>query len=294
MAVLTDRRETMYGTGRRSPLRGLAVAMLVANIGIILTGALVRLTSSGLGCPTWPRCDATSYTSHPALGIHGAIEFGNRLLTFVLLLIALATLVAALLHRENGRMRPRVCWLAGGLLFGIPLQGVVGGISVLTHLNPFVVALHLMLSMVLVALSVWLVRMTRHTERHLVSRAPFVLAKITWVAMWITVWLGTVVTGTGPHAGDANAPRTGFDGLLVTHLHASAVFVTVALTVVCVALLRSRAAPVAVGRRGGPGRHRHRPVLHRRADRTRPTASAGRRLLDRRSQQSRLLGAPRR
>ncbi len=242
MAVLTERPELTPRTDRRSPLRGLAVALLVANVGIILTGGLVRLTASGLGCPTWPRCDATSYTTHPALGIHGAIEFGNRLLTFVLLLIALATVVAALLHRENGRARIGVFWLSVGLLLGIPLQGVVGGISVLTHLNPFVVALHLILSMVLVALSVWLVRLTWHAERRRVATGPFVGTKLTWAAMWLTVWLGTIVTGSGPHAGDATAPRTGFDGILVTQLHAAAVTVTVVLAVVCLVQIRSRAA----------------------------------------------------
>jgi cytochrome c oxidase assembly protein subunit 15 len=122
------------------------------NIVIVVTGGLVRLTASGLGCPTWPRCTEDSYISHPELGIHGAIEFGNRLLTFVLILAAVLTFISALLYREDGRPRSDLRWLTGGLALGIPLQGVIGGIAVLTQLNPYIVALHLLLSMVLIAL----------------------------------------------------------------------------------------------------------------------------------------------
>ncbi|MBA8794252.1 cytochrome c oxidase assembly protein subunit 15 [Friedmanniella endophytica] len=243
MAVLTPDRTTETPVRRTGgALRGLAVATLVANIGIIVTGGLVRLTSSGLGCPTWPRCTPESFVTHPALGIHGAIEFGNRLLTFVLLIIAVLTLLAAVFHREDGRRRRDLIVLTAGLLFGIPFQGVIGGISVLTKLNPFVVALHLILSMVLVALSVWLVRLTWRARVTPVGTGRWTLTRLTWVALWVTVWLGTIVTGTGPHAGDANAPRTGFDGLLVTHVHAASVYVSVALTIVALIALRSRAA----------------------------------------------------
>ena len=135
------------------------MASLVANIGIVVTGGVVRLTSSGMGCPTWPRCTEDSYVSHPELGIHGAIEFGNRLLTFVLVAVALLTFVAAaaLPRRAQGKRRD-LRWLAAGLALGIPAQAVIGGISVWTHLNPFVVALHFLVSMVLIALSVWLIR----------------------------------------------------------------------------------------------------------------------------------------
>jgi len=223
-------------------LRRWAVASLVANIGIVLTGALVRLTASGLGCPTWPRCTNESYVSHPALGIHGAIEFGNRLLAFVLVAIALLTWVAALLHREDGRPRRDLRWLTFGMALGIPAQGVIGGITVLTQLNPFVVALHLLASMVLIALAVWLVRLTRHAEPRPASAAGVLAARASFVLMGVAVWLGTVVTGSGPHAGDHGAARTGFDGAFVTHVHAVAVYAAVAATVAALWLLRSRAA----------------------------------------------------
>ncbi|MFL6063357.1 MAG: COX15/CtaA family protein [Friedmanniella sp.] len=223
-------------------VRRWAVASLVANIVIVVTGALVRLTASGLGCPTWPRCTDQSYVSHPELGVHGAIEFGNRLLTFVLIVVAVLTWVSALLYRDGGRPRRDLRWLTAGLALGIPAQAVIGGITVLTQLNPFVVALHLLTSMVLIALSVWLVRRTRDLRAQPVGGPAVLAARVAFVLMWLTVWLGTVVTGSGPHAGDHGAVRTGFDGVLVTHLHAAAVYGTVGATLVAVGLLRSRAA----------------------------------------------------
>jgi cytochrome c oxidase assembly protein subunit 15 len=228
-------------------LRRWAVASLVANIVIVVTGALVRLTGSGLGCPTWPRCTDDSYVTHPALGYHGAIEFGNRLLTFVLVIVVVLTWASAFLARTDGRRRRDLRWLAAGMAFGIPVQAVIGGISVLMRLNPFVVAVHLLVSMVLIALSVWLVRRTRALAPVPVRPSLAVLARLTAGLMWVAVILGTVVTGSGPHAGDENVPRTGFDGVLVAHLHAGAVWATIAATLACVVLLRSRAALLVLG-----------------------------------------------
>ena len=220
-------------------LRRWAVASLVANIVLVVTGALVRLTSSGLGCPTWPRCTSDAYVAHPALGIHGAIEFGNRMLTFVLIVVAVLTWVSAMLHQPRSR---RLRWLAGGMALGIPAQGVVGGITVLTKLNPFAVAVHLMLSFVLIALSVWLVRLTRSLAAGPASAWGRRFARIAFVGMWVAVWLGTVVTGSGPHAGDEHSVRTGFDVALVAHLHATAVYLTIAATLGAVLVLRSTAS----------------------------------------------------
>jgi cytochrome c oxidase assembly protein subunit 15 len=223
-------------------LRCWAVVSLVMNILIVVTGGLVRLTGSGLGCPTWPRCTEDSYVSHPQLGIHGAIEFGNRLFTLVLIIAAALTFISALLYREDGRPRSDLRWLTAGLAFGIPLQGVIGGIAVLTQLNPYVVGLHLLLSMVLISLAVWLVRKTWNVSPTAASGPSVIATRVTFVLMWLTVWLGTLVTGSGPHAGDENAPRNGLDGLLLTHLHSGTVYATIAATVICVVLLRSRAA----------------------------------------------------
>ena len=225
-------------------LRRLAIASLVANIGIVVTGGIVRLTSSGMGCPTWPRCTEDSYVSHPELGIHGAIEFGNRLLTFVLVLIAVATFVAAMRDRRRGLDRPDVVLLAAVMALGIPAQAILGGITVWTHLNPFVVALHFLLSMVLIGLGVRLVRRTRGLRPQPVPRRSVLLARTAFGLMVLTVWLGTVVTGSGPHAGDIDARRTGLDPALVSHVHAWAVYATVAATLACVVLIGNRAAIV--------------------------------------------------
>jgi cytochrome c oxidase assembly protein subunit 15 len=222
-------------------LRGWAVISLIMNVVIVVTGGLVRLTGSGLGCPSWPGCTEDSYVSHPELGIHGAIEFGNRLFTLVLIIVAALTFISAMLYREDGRPRTDLRWLAGGLALGIPLQGVIGGITVLTELNPYVVGLHLLLSMVLIGLAVWLVRKTWHLAPIGVSRLSVVATRVTFVLMWLAVWLGTLVTGSGPHAGDENAPRNGLDAMLLIRLHTSVVYATVAASVVCFALLRSRA-----------------------------------------------------
>jgi heme a synthase len=223
-------------------LRAWAIVSLVMNIAIVMTGGLVRLTGSGLGCPTWPRCTEDSYVSHPELGIHGAIEFGNRLFTLVLIIAAALTFISAVLYRENGRSRTDLRWLAAALALGIPLQGIIGGISVLTQLNPYVVGLHLLLSMVLISLAVWLVRKTWHFAAARVSGLSVAITRVTFVLMWLAIWLGTLVTGSGPHAGDENAPRNGLNAMLLTRLHTSVVYATVTASAVCFWLLRSRAA----------------------------------------------------
>ncbi|MET0694931.1 MAG: COX15/CtaA family protein [Propionibacteriaceae bacterium] len=246
MDVLTLRQVTRPVRGAVA-LRRWAVASLVVNIVIVVTGALVRLTSSGLGCPTWPRCTELSYVTHPELGYHGAIEFGNRLLTFVLVIVAILTWLTAMLYREHGQPRMDLLLLTTVMALGIPAQAVIGGITVLTQLNPFIVALHLLVSFGLIALSVALVRRTRGLSPTPVERRRSLLTKVTFVLMWVVVWLGTVVTGSGPHAGDLQAVRTGFDPAVVSHVHAAAVYVTVAATLGCVYWLRSRAAIALLG-----------------------------------------------
>ncbi len=219
-----------------------ARASLVANVGIVLTGALVRLTDSGLGCPRWPKCDAERWTTHQALGVHGAIEFGNRLLTYVLIAIALGTLVSV--WRWSGAT-PAMRRLAIALAAGIPLQGVIGGLTVLTELNPWLVALHLVLSMFLIAGAVVLIDQMASRPRDRAS-APARLAVAGTVALTaIVVYLGTVVTGSGPHAGDAAAPRNGLDPYLFSHIHAWSAYALVATTIVCIVLLRGIARRAA-------------------------------------------------
>ena len=226
-------------------LRRWAIASLVANILIVVTGGVVRLTASGLGCPTWPRCTDDAYIAHPELGLHGAIEFGNRLLTFVLIVIAVLTWVTAM--RTSLRPRRGSRRVATAMALGIPAQGIIGGITVLTQLNPFVVALHFLLSMVLITLSVWLVRAAFRWDRRPVRPLTAGVVTFTFLAMWVAVWLGTMTTGSGPHAGDLDARRTGWDIVLIAHVHAYAVYAAIAGTVVALWLARSRAVWLLLG-----------------------------------------------
>lgn len=228
-------------------LRRWAIASLVANIGIVVTGGVVRLTASGLGCPTWPRCTEDSYVTHPALGIHGVIEFGNRLLTFVLIVIAVLTWLTAMRVRADGQPRRGVRRVATAMALGIPAQGIIGGITVLTQLNPFVVALHFLLSMVLITLGVWLVRAAYRRHPQPVNPVTSLVVWFTFVAMWIAVWLGTMTAGSGPHAGDLDARRTGWDIVVVAHVHAYAVYAAIAGTVAALWLARSRAVLLLLG-----------------------------------------------
>jgi cytochrome c oxidase assembly protein subunit 15 len=217
-----------------------AWAAVVANTVIILTGGLVRLTGSGLGCPTWPRCTDESFVPHRELGLHGAIEFGNRLLTYVLIVVVLATFVAVWRWSgTNGSLRRH----AAIIVLGVPLQGVIGGITVLTDLNPWVVSLHLILSMLLVSASVFLVIRVRGGVAFTYPARPVQVVLAVYVVLWIAVYLGTVVTGSGPHAGDDDAPRNMLDPAMITRVHALSVWLLVGLTILAVVLLRG--TPVA-------------------------------------------------
>jgi heme a synthase len=207
-------------------LRRLAWATLVANCVLIVTGGAVRLTGSGLGCPTWPHCDGGSFTPHGAMGIHQFIEFGNRTLTFVLVAVAVATYVAA---RQNGRRD--LVRLALVLLLAIPAQAVLGGITVLTDLNPWVVSLHLVLSLGIVSIAVLFLHRLDHPPVPPATGIVPTLGWTTYVVTWLVLYAGTVVTGSGPHAGDAKAPRNGLDPLEASQFHADLVFLLIGLSV---------------------------------------------------------------
>jgi cytochrome c oxidase assembly protein subunit 15 len=216
----------------------LAVANLVANIGIVVTGGAVRLTDSGLGCPTWPRCTEESYVPHGALGVHGAIEFGNRMLTWVLAAVAIATFLS--LWRSD---RVRATRLAAIIAVGVPAQGVVGGITVVTDLNPWIVSLHLLLSMLMIGVCVLLLDELRGPAREATGR----LRRMAWLVFgttWIVLYLGTVVTGSGPHSGDLESRRTGLDPQLMSHVHAAAVYALLAVTFGLVLVAQRQGATV--------------------------------------------------
>jgi heme a synthase len=222
-------------------LRPSAWATLVANCVLVVTGGAVRLTGSGLGCPTWPRCTAESFTPHGALDLHSAIEFGNRMLTFALVAVAVVTFVAAW---QSGRRDLRR--LALVLALGIPAQAVIGGITVLTDLNPWIVSFHLLCSLAIIGLSVVFLQRIDHPDA-VVARGPVVgLAWATFAAAWLVLYLGTIVTGSGPHAGDVNSPRNGLDPLQLSQLHADAVFLFVGLTLGLLFAVHAVGAPPAV------------------------------------------------
>jgi cytochrome c oxidase assembly protein subunit 15 len=212
-------------------IRGFAIATLVAQILIVGTGGAVRLTGSGLGCPTWPRCTDDSFVTTPEMGIHGIIEFGNRLLTFVLIAIAIVMFVLVLRIR---RERRDLFVLALVIGLGIPAQGVIGGFSVLTNLNPYVVGLHFVLSVVLVVLSTLLVYRVYAGPRGVRASVPLwysALTHATSALVAITILVGIITTGSGPHAGDSGASRNGLDSELLQHVHSWPAYATVAATV---------------------------------------------------------------
>ncbi|MEV4639453.1 COX15/CtaA family protein [Actinoplanes sp. NPDC049548] len=224
-------------------LRRLALASLVANVGLVVTGAAVRLTGSGLGCPTWPKCTDASYTTTREMGVHGVIEFGNRLLGVVLALIALATFIAALLQKPRRRSLVLLS-LAAGL--GIPGQVVLGGITVRTGLNPWVVGLHFLLSMALITATWALWQRTREGDapvRRLVTTPLRQLAALTAAASAAVIVVGVIVTGSGPHAGDENAKRNGLDPTTISQAHADLVFLLIGLSVALWFALRAVGAP---------------------------------------------------
>ncbi|NJC22313.1 cytochrome c oxidase assembly protein subunit 15 [Arthrobacter pigmenti] len=224
-------------------VRGLALASLVSQILIVVTGGAVRLTASGLGCPEWPRCTADSMIATQEMGIHGVIEFGNRLLTFVLTAIAVAMLASIWRLRAE---RPDLFLPAVLLLAGIPLQAVIGGISVWTRLNPWVVGWHFVISMLLITIATVLLNRTRLTPAEAAAdrepRATPLLRQLLVAAaalVAVAVLLGVVVTGSGPHAGDAGAARNNLDPDLMTRIHAAPVYLLV-LTVLILVVVAYR------------------------------------------------------
>ena len=197
--------------------------LLVFQTGIVLTGATVRITGSGLGCPTWPECTYGSYvpvTGQAEGAFHAWIEFGNRLLTFLLLFAAVAVVIYAI-----RKARRDLLWRALLQVLGIFGQGVIGGITVLTDLNPLAVASHFILSIFLIAGAVSIVARGRTP---LISIRPTelkvkVLARAQVLLTFVVIVIGTLVTGSGPHAGDLDVPRLNLDERAISWLHADAV-----------------------------------------------------------------------
>ncbi len=216
-------------------VRRWAWASVVANIGIVVTGGLVRLTGSGLGCPTWPQCTDESYVPHSALGLHGAIEFGNRMLGFVVAAIAIGTWLVVMRYRP---VRKDLRRLATAAALGVPLQAVIGGVSVLTGLNPWIVSAHFLVSLVIITLTVSLMRRSRTSPYPHTPPVVRALATACVVAVWLAVALGTLVTGAGPHSGDPDTGRNGFDETVISQVHADVVFALLGISVALVIATR--------------------------------------------------------
>lgn len=226
--------------------RRILVANLVAQVGIIMTGGLVRLTGSGLGCSTWPRCEPGAFTPvfQPELEFHTWVEFGNRLLTFVVGVLAIAALVAV--WRLRGR-RLSLRLLGAAPLLGVLLQAGIGGITVLTQLHPGTVMLHFMVSIGLVAVSTLLLLRAREGDGPVTTKAHPVLRQLAGVIAVVATGvlvLGTAVTGAGPHAGDADDPvRLPIDPRTISWLHADLVLLFLGLAVGLYVALRVTDAP---------------------------------------------------
>jgi len=229
-----------------SPLRRwvkpILVANLVAEVGIVVTGGIVRLTGSGLGCSTWPECQPGSFTPvrTPESAYHDLIEFGNRTLTGVLAVFAVLSVIVVI---RTWPERRRMHLIAYAVVAGVIAQAVAGGITVRTGLNPWTVMFHFLMSMILVALSTALVRGAQDEEPgpgeltvHPLGRT---LAWGTAVVGMAVLVLGVVVTGSGPHSGDADTPaRTGFDPRFVSWMHADAVMFFTGLVIATIVAVR--------------------------------------------------------
>ncbi|WP_290869421.1 COX15/CtaA family protein [Hamadaea sp.] len=233
-------------------LRGTALASLAANVGIVVTGGAVRLTGSGLGCPTWPKCTAESLVATREMGINGAIEFGNRLLTFVVAILAilgflLARQAAKRIRATGGdaeQARSMVRWSFWTAL-SIPAQAAWGGLTVLTDLNPWVVGLHFMVSIGIIWAAFGFWRSTEDDPSAAARRGPAVARELRWLAGLIltaavcVLVIGTMVTGSGPHAGDQGAARNGLDPAQISQVHADLVFLLFGLTAAAWLALRA-------------------------------------------------------
>jgi cytochrome c oxidase assembly protein subunit 15 len=234
------RRVSDWTTSPRT-LRRLAAASVVVNVGIVVTGGAVRLTKSGLGCPTWPRCSGSQLVPNSKLGIHGAIEFTNRTLTFVVGLTLALTLVTAWRQRRHAG-------LALLAFAGVPAQAVLGGIVVRTDLNPWLVALHFLLSAAIIAVTfaLWW-RLAERRQAQLPASARWLAPLLVGITALVLA-AGTVVTGAGPHAGDVKNGHVRRIDLPISglaQLHADLVMVLIGATVGLLAVaLALRCAPL--------------------------------------------------
>lgn len=225
------------------------MANLVAQILIIVTGGLVRLTASGLGCSSWPSCTPGHFTptSHPATSYHAYIEFGNRTITGLLIVVSVAVVLLAGFDRGRSAGYRGLAWVP---FVGVLVQAVIGGMAVRYELPPALVGSHMLISMALVAASAWLWVRSKEGDaapRWLVTTTTRALAAALCAMGTVVVVLGVVTTGAGPHSGDDKVGyRFAIDPLTMARIHAASVWVFVAVLALTIYQLQLRA------RRAGP------------------------------------------
>ncbi|MFI0709158.1 heme A synthase [Streptomyces inhibens] len=228
-------------------VRRTALATVVMAVIIVVTGGAVRLTQSGLGCSTWPTCTPESLTPTSAMGINGLVEFGNRTLTGVLCVVIGVFIIAARARHPRRRSLTRLGWAQFWIVM---INAVVGGITVLTGLNPYIVSSHFLAATALLTVAVlsWKRASEGDEEpRDLVARPVRQLGWLLVAATGALTVIGTIVTGTGPHAGDATKldHRIPLDWQEITQLHVDFVYIVVGLTVALWFTLRAVKAPAA-------------------------------------------------
>ncbi len=225
-----------YTLGPRS-LRWATTAALVVSIIIVFSGGVVRVTGSGLGCPTWPSCEVGSLTPTPALGIHAIIEFSNRMMTGVLCAAVGWVIVAARLQKPRNRTMTRLAWSQFWLVVA---NAVAGGITVLTALNPYIVAFHFMMAIALLTTTALTWHRAHLSESRTVAipRVASVLSYVLLAVTLVLIMVGTLVSGSGPHSGDsADVPRMTFDWQNITIVHAVLGTATLVLAVALLVVL---------------------------------------------------------
>ncbi|WP_416967327.1 COX15/CtaA family protein [Streptomyces sp. 4F14] len=221
-----------------------ALTALVMSVVIVVTGGAVRLTGSGLGCPTWPKCTDTSLTATSEMGLHGAIEFGNRMLTYVLCAAVGWAIIAARSQKPYRRSLTRLGWAQFWVVMG---NAILGGIVVLVGLNPYTVAAHFLLSSALIAVATVMWQRTREGDtapRPVVGKAVQQLVWSLVIASALLIAVGTIVTGAGPHAGDSSeVERIPIDWETIAKLHAVLAWIVVTLTFALWFVLKAVDAP---------------------------------------------------
>ncbi|MFI9066098.1 heme A synthase [Streptomyces sp. NPDC053429] len=239
LAFLASRWTPSSRTVRRT-----AFAALLMSVAIVVTGGAVRLTGSGLGCDTWPKCTGDSLIVTQEQGFHGAVEFGNRMLTYVLCAAVGWSILAARSAKPWRRSLTRLGWLQFALVMG---NAVLGGITVLTGLNPYSVAGHFLLATSLITVTTVTWQRTAEGDSAPRPRVPGPVHRLAWALVAATLVLiaaGTVVTGSGPHAGDSSEiKRMPFDWAATAHVHAVAAWVVCALALAVWLVLRVADAP---------------------------------------------------